>query len=145
MKPTEAAPIYNKYIGDWGGESREYKFEAIKDGKVVRTITRSAVANAHFETKISHTLLTELHTYDVSHIRIKIVDQNNNQLYFFNRPVHFNIEGPFEIIGPTTVSPLGGATGVYIKSIGEDGDGKLTISCDGIETVQIGLSVECLV
>ena len=88
--------------------------------------------------------MTELHTYDVSHIRIKLVDQNNNQLYYFNRPVHFNIDGPFEIIGPDTVTPLGGATGVYIKSIGEDGDGKLTISCDGVESVQIALSVECL-
>ena len=145
VNPAQALPLYTKYIGDWGGEAREYKFEAIKDGKVVKTITKSAVTRVRMETKISHTLLTELHTYDVSHIRIKIVDQNDNQLYFFNRPIHFNIEGPFEIIGPDTVSPLGGAAGVYIKSIGEDGDGKLTISCDGLESVQIGLSAECLV
>ena len=144
MKPSQAVPIYNKYIGDWGGQSREYKFEAIKDGKIVKTIIKSAVTSVHIQTKVSHTLLTELHTYDVSHIRIKLVDQNNNQLYYFNRPVHFNIDGPFEIIGPDTVTPLGGATGVYIKSIGEDGDGKLTISCDGVESVQIALSVECL-
>jgi beta-galactosidase len=145
VSPTQALPLYNKYIGDWGGEVSEYKFEAIKDGKVVKTITKSPATTPRIETKVSHTLLTELHTYDVSHIRIKIVDQNDNQLYFFNRPIHFNIEGPFEIIGCDTVSPLGGATGVYIKSIGEDGDGKLTISCDGLESVQIGLSAECLV
>ena len=88
-------------------------------------------------------MLTELHTYDVSHIRIKIADQNNNQLYFFNQPVSFKVEGPFEIIGPKVVSPVGGATGVYIKSIGEDGDGKLTISSEGLEPVEISLSVEC--
>jgi len=103
------------------------------------------VRKAHIEAKVSHTLLTEIHTYDVSHIRITIVDQNDNQLYFFNQPISFECEGPFEIIGPSTVSPMGGATGVYIKSIGEDGDGKLTIKCDGLEPVQIGLSAECLV
>lgn len=143
VSPSKAVPIYNIFIGDWGGESREYKFEAIKDGKVVKTVKKAAVTNAHIEAKASHTLLTELHTYDVSHIRIKIADQNNNQLYFFNQPVSFEVEGPFEIIGPKVVSPVGGATGVYIKSIGEDGDGKLTISSEGLEPVEISLSVEC--
>ena len=143
VSPSKAVPIYNKFIGDWGGESREYKFEAIKDGKVVKTVKKAAVTNAHIEAKASHTLLTELHTYDVSHIRIKIADQNNNQLFFFNQPVSFAVEGPFEIIGPKVVSPVGGATGVYIKSIGEDGDGKLTISSEGLEPVEISLSVEC--
>lgn len=143
VSPSKAVPIYNKFIGDWGGESREYKFEAIKDGKVVKTVKKAAVTNAHIVAKASHTLLTELHTYDVSHIRIKIADQNDNQLYFFNQPVSFEVEGPFEIIGPKVVSPVGGATGVYIKSIGEDGDGKLTISSEGLEPVEISLSVEC--
>ncbi|MBE5920273.1 MAG: glycoside hydrolase family 2 protein [Pseudobutyrivibrio ruminis] len=143
VSPSKAVPIYNKFIGDWGGESREYKFEAIKDGKVVKTVKKAAATNAHIEAKVSHTLLTELHTYDVSHIRIKIADQNDNQLYFFNQPVSFEVEGPFEIIGPKVVSPVGGATGVYIKSIGEDGDGKLTISSEGLEPVEISLSVEC--
>ncbi|MBP3728264.1 MAG: glycoside hydrolase family 2 protein [Pseudobutyrivibrio sp.] len=143
VSPSKAVPIYNKFIGDWGGESREYKFEAIKDGKVVKTVKKAAVTNAHIVAKASHTLLTELHTYDVSHIRIKIADQNENQLYFFNQPVSFEVEGPFEIIGPKVVSPVGGAIGVYIKSIGEDGDGKLTISSEGLEPVEISLSVEC--
>ena len=143
VSPSKAVPIYNKFIGDWGGESREYKFEAIKDGKVVKTVKKAAVTKAHIDAKASHTLLTEHHTYDISLIRIKIADQNDNQLYFFNQPVSFEVDGPFEIIGPKVVSPLGGATGVYIKSIGEDGDGKLTISSEGLEPVEISLSVEC--
>ena len=143
VSPSKAVPIYNKFIGDWGGESREYKFEAIKDGKVVKTVKKAAVTKAHIDAKASHTLLTEHHTYDISLIRIKIADQNDNQLYFFNQPVSFEVDGPFEIIGPKVVSPLGGATGVYIKSIGEDGDGKLTISSEGLESVEISLSVEC--
>ena len=143
VSPSKAVPIYNKFIGDWGGESREYKFEAIKDGKVVKTVKKAAVTKAHIDAKASHTLLTEHHTYDISLIRIKIADQNDNQLYFFNQPVSFEVDGPFEIIGPKVVSPLGGATGVFIKSIGEDGDGKLTISSEGLEPVEISLSVEC--
>lgn len=144
MNPKEAVPIYNKFIGDWGGEAREYKFEAIKNGEVVKTVTKAAATKAHIEAMASHTLLSELHTYDVTAVRIRIVDQNNNQLYFFSQPVSFEIEGPFEIIGPKVVSPMGGCTGVYIKSIGEDGDGTLTIKSEGLEDVNISLAVECL-
>ena len=145
MSPTQAVPIYNKFVGDWGGESREYKFEAIKDGQVIRTVKKAPVTAAHIEAISSHTLLTEIHTYDVASIRIRILDQNDNQLYYYCRPISLEVEGPFEIIGPKVVSPVGGATGTYIKSIGEDGDGRLIISSEGLETVTIGLSVECLV
>ena len=144
VSPKKAVSIYNKFIGDWGGESREYKFEAIKGGEVVKTVIKAPATKPHIEVKASHTLLTELHTYDVASIRIKIADQNNNQLYYFSSPVSFEVEGPFEIIGPKVVSPMGGTIGTYIKSIGEDGDGKLTISCDGLDPVSISLSVECL-
>ncbi|QFJ55827.1 glycoside hydrolase family 2 protein [Pseudobutyrivibrio xylanivorans] len=144
VSPKQAVPIYNKFIGDWGGESREYKFEAIKDGEVVKTVKKAAVTSVHIDAKVSHTLLTELHTYDVANVRVKLLDQNDNQLYFFSQPVSFEVEGPFEIIGPKVVSPMGGCTGVYIKSIGEDGDGKLIISSEGLEPVTIGLSAECL-
>ncbi|MBR4706421.1 MAG: glycoside hydrolase family 2 protein, partial [Pseudobutyrivibrio sp.] len=108
-------------------------------------VKKATVTQAHIDAKVSHTLLTELHTYDVAAVRVRLLDQNDNQLYLFSQPVSFEVEGPFEIIGPKVVSPMGGATGVYVKSIGEDGDGKLTIKCDGLEDVVIGLSVECLV
>ncbi len=144
VSPKQAVPIYNKFVGDWGGESREYRFDAIKNGQVVKSITKTTATVPHIECKVSHTLLTELHTYDVAFARIKMVDQNNNQLYYFSQPVSFEVDGPFEIIGPKTVSPMGGCTGVYVKSIGEDGDGSLTITCDGLEPVKISLSVECL-
>ena len=144
MKISQAVPIYNKYIGDWGGESREYRFEAIKNGQVVRTVTKAAVTDFSIKAKASHTLLTELHTYDVAEIRIKIVDQNENQLYYFNQPIQLEVSGPVEIIGPKIVSAVGGATATYIKSIGEDGDCKLTISTPGVEPVVLSFSVECL-
>ena len=144
MKKNEAVPLFNKFVGDWGGASKEYRFEAIKNGQVVKTVTKAPAVTPRIEAKASHTLLTELHTYDVADIRVKLVDQNDNQLFFFSQPVSFEIEGPFEIIGPKTVCPMGGATGVYVKSIGEDGDGYLTISAEGIEPVKICLSAECL-
>ena len=144
MSPNEAVPIYNKFVGDWGGQSSEYKFEAIMQDQVAKTVIKSAAKEIKIKADASHTLLTELHTYDVAEIRLKAVDQNDNVLSFFGEPVSFEVDGPIEIIGPETVPFRGGFSGVYIKSIGEDGDGKLTIKCRDLEPVTISVSVECL-
>ena len=37
MKPRQAVTLYNRYVGDWGGASTAYRFEAYRDGKVVRS------------------------------------------------------------------------------------------------------------
>ncbi len=144
LKPSQAVPIYNKYVGDWGGESREYRFEAIKDGQVVKTVTKAAATEVHIEAVASHTLLTELHTVDVTAIRLRAEDQNNNQLYFFNEAVSFEVEGPLELIGPEVSSFRGGAAGLYIRSIGEDGEGSVTIRCGNLKPITLGFAVECL-
>ena len=38
MKPGDAVILYNKYIGDWGGAATEYRFDAVKNGQVVKSI-----------------------------------------------------------------------------------------------------------
>lgn len=144
LKPSQAVPIYNKYVGDWGGESREYRFEAIKDGQVVKTVVKAAATGVRIEAKASHTQLREHHTVDVAEIRLRAVDQNDNQLYFFNEAVSFEVEGPIELIGPKQSSFRGGATGLYIRSIGEDGAGSVTIRCGNLKPVTLEFAVECL-
>ncbi len=38
---AEVTKLYTHYIGDWGGTtSTVYKFEAVKDGKVVKSVTK---------------------------------------------------------------------------------------------------------
>ena len=57
MKMNDAVTLYNKYIGDWGGSATEYKFEAVKDGKVVKEIIKTPTGEVRFEIKADHTNL----------------------------------------------------------------------------------------
>ena len=134
MKPTEAVVLLNKYIGDWGGTSTVYRFEAIKDGKVIKTITKEPMTQMRLEAKADH-------TYDVAAVRIRVVDENDNQLNFFNEPVVLRTEGPIEIIGDSVVSLKGGMVGTYLKTTGEAGSVALYMKTAQAEEVKIEFSV----
>ena len=128
MKPDDAVALYNKYVGDWGGSATTYRFEAIKDGKVVKEIKKSPMTKVCFEIKTDRTELVEENTYDVACIRIRAVDENGNLLNYFNDPLTLSIEGSAEIIGPKIIALSGGMGGTYVKSIGKSGKAILKIT-----------------
>lgn len=127
MNFEDATRLYNKYIGDWGGKSTVFKFEAIKDGKVVKTVVKSPSEKLSLEISIDHTQLKETDTYDVAAVRIKAVDQNGNVAPLANEPMMLTVSGPIEVYGPSLVALQGGMGGCYIRTTGKSGDGKLTI------------------
>lgn len=141
MNFGDAYTLYNKYIGDWGGTSTVYRFEAVKDGKVVKTITKCPMSKRNLVTDVSSNELIEGATYDVALIRVMMKDENGNLLPFYNDPIRISTEGPVEIIGPDTVPLMGGMSGVYVKSTGEAGEAKVTIKSTGGEMSEICLSI----
>lgn len=129
MKPEEAVKLFNKYIGDWGGKATDYKFEAIRDGKVVKTVRKQAVCSVNYHILPSSAYLNEADTYDVAEVRIHAVDENGNILPYYNEPVRFETSGAVSLIGPEIVSFSGGMIGTYVKTNGAKGNGTLRI-CD---------------
>lgn len=143
MKMTDAVELYNKYIGDWGGTSTTYRFEAIRNGEVVKELVVKPMNSWSIDATIDHDVLMEKESYDVAAIRIRAVDENNNVLHFFNDPVEISVDGPVEIIGPKIISLQGGMGGTYIKTIGKAGEASVSIKgMNGTsKTIQIKASV----
>ena len=135
MKMSDAVTLYNKYISNWGGTSTTYKFEAIKNNKVVKTVIRKPVTNVNLDIEVTHTNLLESITYDVAGIRIKAVDELGNLLPYYQEPVTLKVEGHISLIGPCISTLRGGMTGTYIKTLGQEGNGKLIIQCNDIKHV----------
>ena len=142
MRMEDAVALYNKYVGDWGGQSMVYKLEAIKDGKVVKTLVREPVQKALYQITASSQKLKETHTYDVAAVRIQAVDENGNLLPYFQEPVQLKCEGALELIGPDIISLQGGMGGTYVKTIGKTGSGKLMISNRQAGTREITFEIE---
>ncbi len=120
---AEVTRLYTKYIGDWGGTATIYRFDAIKDGKVVKSVTKEPVREIRLEAEADHTILTEQHSYDVALVRIRAVDDHGNVLPFYQEPVRLITEGDISIIGPDTIALQGGMGGTYVKSTGRSGRG----------------------
>ena len=91
--------------------------------------------NMHLEVKTSSNALVEKNSYDVIELRIRALDEHDNQLYFFQEPLQVLVEGEAEVIGPSVVSFKGGMTGVYIRSTGRTGKVKVTLKNPQIDDV----------
>ena len=142
MSREEIVDLYTKYIGDWGGTATEYRFEAVKDGKVVRCVTKTTMNKPGLAVEVSSRILEEKNSYDVAAIRIRAVDENQNILHYCSEPLELAVEGPIELIGPRMVPLRGGMTGTYVKTTGKSGKGILTISNPQLGEVKIEFEVK---
>ena len=135
MKYEDAVALYGKYIGNWGGEATQWRLDAEVGGQVVASRTCSPSEKLHLEVRPSHTDLTEGNTYDMAALRVRILDEFGNLAPYAQIPVRFTLEGPAELVGPDVVTAEGGMTGTYIRTIGEPGEARLTVSTDQTESV----------
>jgi beta-galactosidase len=142
MKFNDAVELYNKYVGDWGTTSTVYRFEMVKNGEVVKTITKKPMTGMHLEARVSHDKLLDKTTYDVAEVRLRMLDENDNQLYYFEEPLVLSAEGAIELIGPDVIAMQGGMTGVYVRTTGESGKGILHIKNAQAEECNIVFTVD---
>jgi len=141
MKPMDIVNLYFKYIGNWGETATSYRFEAMKDGDVVKTIVKEPMRKLHLETKVSHTKLREGNSYDVASVRVRAVDENDNLMPYFQQPIKVEIEGPLTIIGDDVISLIGGMGGFYVKTTGEKGSATVRLTHSQMETVEIQFDI----
>ncbi len=137
IKISDGVALYSKYVGNWGDESTTYRFEAIKQEKVVKIVEKSATTKIKLSVSCDTLELKEDTSYDVATIRIQIINQLNQVVPYYQGVLHLDTTGCIEIIGPKSISAIGGSTGTYIKTIGQSGKGTFIISGDGLEEVVI--------
>lgn len=128
FKISDAHRLYGKYVGNWGGEATVWRFDAVKNGEIVKSVTKKPCQKAIIEVKADHTELVERDTYDAATVRLTAVDSCGNHLPYYQEPVILHTEGEIELIGPSVISLKGGSGGTYVKTTGKSGSGKLYIN-----------------
>lgn len=141
MKYNDIVDLYTKYAGDWGGNATVYRFDAIMEGKVVKSVTKAPMTRANLVAEPYKTTLTERESYDVAAIRLRAVDENGNTLVFSTSPVSVTVDGPAELIGPSVISLSGGMGGIYLKTVGRSGEVSVTLDGGALGKVCVNLSV----
>ena len=137
----DGVALYGKYVGNWGGAATAWRFDGIRDGKVVSSVTCCPSSKLHMEAVVSHKALREGATYDMAAVRIRILDENGNIAPYAQLPVRLSLEGAAQLVGPDVVTAEGGMCGTYIRTTGETGSARLTISADGLEPMAVDFDI----
>ena len=128
FKFSDGVELYGKYIGNWGGEATKWRFDAVKGGKLICSVTRSPGQRVHLEVSTSKTQLCEGDTYDAAAVRIRTVDEHGNLAPYWQEPVILKCSGPIMLIGPEIISLKGGSGGCYVKTCGSSGSAELCVN-----------------
>ncbi len=139
---NDAYNIVTKYFANWGDEQIEYKFEGYRNGRLVKTITRTAVSSVHYTVKADADKLIEDETYDVTRVELQALDQNDNRLPYCNATAVIKVTGAAELIGPETVSLIGGDRAFWVRTKGRSGKAKISVTFEGQEPIVLNLDVE---
>lgn len=139
---SKCVDLVYTYVTGWGSDATIYRFDAVKNGEVVKSVTKAPMSEVKLQVKADHTKLVEGSTYDVATVRIEALSKEGNRLYYLNEPVSLKVTGNLKLIGPSVVSLRGGTTGTYVKTTGKAGRGKLIVSCGRAESVTIPFTME---
>lgn len=129
--------LYGKYVANWDTHNIVWRFDAIKDGEVVKSVTKAPATGVYIKAEANKTLLIDKDSWDAAAVRIRAYDNNGNPAHYFMEPLTLSAQGEIEIIGPDLISLKGGAGGTYVKTTGKSGYGKLIISSQGHEMVSV--------
>ena len=138
----DGVALYGKYIGNWGGASTVWRFDAVRDGKVVKSVIKSPSDKLHLEVSAAKTALTEDSTYDMAAVRVRVCDEYGNTAWYAQLPVAFELQGAAELAGPSVCTAEGGMCGTYVRTTGESGTAKLTVRTAQTEPYEISFTVK---
>ena len=141
MDGDAAYRLYGKYIGNWGDKSIVFRFEAYKEGRLVKELKVAPFEKRVLKAQVDHTDLTEGDTYDVAAIRVRMTDQNGNPMPYFFGALNVVADGDIEIIGEKPVILRAGMGGLYVRTKGQPGSASVTLSADGCDSVTIDFSI----
>ncbi len=138
---TDGVELYNKYVGNWGGEATRWRYEARVGGETVAVRESCPGSALHLELRVSQTALHEGDQYDMAAVRVRVLDENGNIAPYAQLPVQWTLRGALELAGPALSVAEGGMTGCYVRTVGESGEASLTVTAGDLEPVTVAFTV----
>jgi beta-galactosidase len=119
--------MYGKYVANWGSKSITYTFKGYNNKELVI----EKIKGNDFK-RIIHTYADtyDMHideTYDVTRITVELTNENHQRLVYANDAFEVITDDLLEVIGPKTVSLMGGIRSFWVKTNNQSGTSYVTI------------------
>lgn len=142
MKYSDGLRLYATYVQTWGEKTICWRFDAIAGGKVAASVLREPVVAKALRVEADTLTLRDSGTWDAATLRLRAVDQNGNVLPYEAGPVTVEVTGPLEVIGPGVLPLRGGLGGTYLRTTGQPGTARVTLTLPGAAPVTLDFTVE---
>ena len=133
--------LFNRYMGGWGQESGLWRFTAIRDSEAAEYVEKGAYTRPCLVAWAERSLLTEGSAYDMTLVHLECRDERGNRIPTAFDPILLTTEGPIQVVGPRAVSLEGGAFGTYVRTVGETGEGVLTLSSPTLGSCKLTFTI----
>lgn len=140
LSEEEVVRLYEQYAVTRTAKT-VFKFEGIINGRVAATVIKEPVNKTKFKVNVSSSKLIHGETYDVARIEVVAVDANDNRISHFNDCLTVSCDGGLEVVGPSVISLVGGATAFYVRTKGGRKQSNVKIVTQSMGEFNISLSV----
>lgn len=121
---SDAVSLFYKY----NTPIPNFRFEAYKDGKLIKTVLKEAVKQTHYRLKADSNELVIGETYDVTRIVVSKLDQNGNLLPYAFDAFTVKVSGGIDLIGPNILALHAGEIAFWVKTNGQSNEGRATVN-----------------
>ena len=115
--------LYEKYVGGWGDAATTYRIEGYINGQLVCEQSKGQSFVHHLDVQADANELTEDETWDTTRITIERRDEDDSVLSYASDALRIEAEGAVEVIGPDTISLIGGGIAFWVRTNGRSGKG----------------------
>jgi len=137
LKYEDGVALFAKYVGNWGSAASRWRFEGLVDDEVVCIESYGEHKQPYLEVETRSTTIPLGDTYSMVSLNVSVRKKGMSMpLSYAHEPFTVSVEGPLKLVSPALSVCEGGTAVVYVRTIGEKGKAKVTISsCMGDKTL----------
>ena len=125
----DAVSLFIRYVGNWGSEASRWRFEGLMGQEVVciESYGEHKEPYLHLDTRTTSIALGDAYSMVWLNVAIRKEGQSL-PLPYAHEPFAMTVEGPLRLVSPSIGVCEGGTAVVYLRTVGEKGEAKVTIS-----------------
>lgn len=134
--------IAEKYVALQEHQPVVFRFDGYINDELVISKSKGHSKEFKLDVKTNTNILEHGYTYDVLRMVINLIDEHDTTLTYGNEVISIETSESLSVIGPKTISLIGGSIGVYIKSISIDDKAWIRIKSNNYPDKEIKITIK---